>query len=343
MNMDHNSGESDFSRGRPTIYTIAEESGVSPATVSRIVNGNFRGREEVRRRVQEVIERHGYQPNPVAKRLSGKKVASRMVGIMAPFFIHPFFVEVLKGIYGVFHGEGYHIVLYDVDSKSMKKSTFALVVEEGFLDGLLLVNMRLNAQEYAAITATTPVVLAAAETDFADSVVVDNYLGIVMGLEYAYRLGHRHIAFINNEKDILESRLREQAFRDQTEKLQLPCKIDYRGVDHRSGYLGARNMIENNPETTCLMYYSDLMAFGGLDYLNENGLAKKISIIGFDGFEMTFHAQLTSVVQPMEEMGARTAQMLVARIQGGSAERQHVVLKPWLFEGQTCTPKAPCE
>jgi DNA-binding LacI/PurR family transcriptional regulator len=91
------------------------------------------------------------------------------------------------------------------------------------------------------------------------------------------------------------------------------------------------------------MYYSDLMAFGGLDYLNENQLEKKISVIGFDGFEMTFHAQLTSVVQPMEEMGARAAQMLIARIQGGSVERKHVVLKPWLFEGQSCARKAPSE
>lgn len=321
---------------RATIYTIAGESRVSPATVSRIVNNTFRGSEEVRRRVQAVIDRHGYQPSPAAKRLSGKKVASRMIGVMAPFFIHPFFVEVLRGIYGVFHREGYHIILYDVDSKAMKKSMFATIVEENLLDGLLLVNMHLNQDEYAAITATVPVVLAAAQTDFADSVIVDNYKGVVIGMQFLHELGHRHIAFINNEKNILESRLREQAYRDQAEKLHLPCKIDYRGVDRRSGYLGAKNMLENNPEITCLFYYSDLMAFGGLDYLNEKRLEKRISVMGFDGFEMTFHAQLTTIVQPMEEIGARAAKMLIAKVKGGGGRRQHDVLDPWLFKGQTC-------
>lgn len=330
-------GESDFSKLKATIYTIAKESGVSPATVSRIINNTFRGRDEVRQRVQTFIDEHRFQPSSVAKRLTGKKVASRMVGVMAPFFIHPFFVEVLKGIYSVFHEEGYHIILYDVDSKAMKKSMFATIVEERLIDGLLLVNMHLNAEEYAALSETAPVVLAAAETDFADSVIVDNYKGIEIGAQYLYELGHRHIAFINNEKRILESRVREQSFRDQMEQLRLSCKIDYRGVDRRSGYLGAKNMVENNPEITCLFYYSDLMAFGGLDYLNESRLGRRISILGFDGFEMTFHGQLTTIVQPMEEMGARAARMLIGKVKGGSADHQHVVIDPWLFKGNTCS------
>jgi LacI family transcriptional regulator len=341
MKISGENGGSDFSRAsaRPTVYTIARASGVSPATVSRIVNNSFRGAEEVRLRVQEVIDRLGYRPSPVAKRLSGKKVASRIVGVMAPFFIHPFFVEVLKGIYGVFHGEGYHIILYDVDSKAMKKGMFATIVEENFLDGLLLVNMHLNAAEHAALSRTAPVVLAAAEAEFADSVIVDNYRGIVIGVQHLLQLGHRHIALINNEKSILESRLREQAYRDQMQSLSLPCKIDYRGVDRRSGYLGAKNMLENNPELTALLYYSDLMAFGALDYVNESRLQPRISVLGFDGFENTFHAQLSTVVQPMQEMGARAARLLIERVKaGGGGARQRIVLDPWLFKGQTCQP-----
>jgi DNA-binding LacI/PurR family transcriptional regulator len=179
-------------------------------------------------------------------------------------------------------------------------------------------------------------VLAAAETEFADSMIVNNSKGIEIGMQYLFELGHRHIAFINNEKGILESRVREKAFRENMGRLQLPCKIDYRGVDRRSGYLGAKNMVENNPEITCLFFYSDLMAFGGLDYLNESRLGEKISIIGFDGFEMTFHSQLTTIVQPMEEMGAGAARLLIEKIKGSSAGRQHIVLDPWLFKGRTC-------
>ena len=207
--------ESDFSKGKTTIYTIASESGVSAATVSRIINNSFHGTDEVRLRVQALVEKHRYHPSAVAKRLSGKKVASRMVGVMAPFFIHPFFVEVLKGIYSVFHEEGYHIILYDIDSKLMKKKMFATIIEEELLDGLLLVNMHLNEEEHAALSKTAPVVLAAAETEFADSMIVNNAKGIEIGMQYLFELGHRHIAFINNEKGILESRVREKAFREK--------------------------------------------------------------------------------------------------------------------------------
>jgi LacI family transcriptional regulator len=336
MKIDKRFGESDFSKGKTTIYTIASESGVSAATVSRIINNSFHGTDEVRLRVQAVVEKHRYHPSAVAKRLSGKKVASRMVGVMAPFFIHPFFVEVLKGIYSVFHEEGYHIILYDIDSKMMKKKMFATIIEEELLDGLLLVNMHLNEEEHAALSKTAPVVLAAAETEFADSMIVNNSKGIEIGMQYLFELGHRHIAFINNEKSILESRVREKAFRETMGTFQLPCKIDYRGVDRRSGYLGTKNIVENNPEITCLLFYSDLMAFGGLDYINENHLGKKISIMGFDGFEMTFHSQLTTVVQPMEEMGAGAARLLIEKIKGSTAGRQHIVLDPWVFKGRTC-------
>jgi DNA-binding LacI/PurR family transcriptional regulator len=95
-------------------------------------------------------------------------------------------------------------------------------------------------------------------------------------------------------------------------------------------------MVENNPGLSCLVYYSDLMAFGGLDYLHEAGLRERISLIGFDGFEMTFQVGLTTVVQPMERMGEEGARILLAKISGASSERVSTLLDPWLYKGATC-------
>jgi len=323
-----------------TIYTIAKETDVSISTVSRILNNTFRGDEEVRRRVLDAIERHGYQPSQAARVLSGKKVSTHLVGLVAPFFINPFFVEVLKGIYGMLHAEGYHLILYDVDSKLLKKKMFETIAKEALLDGLLLVNVHLNRDEYDRISRSIPLVLVAAETDFADSVLVDNYKGIVLAMQYLHELGHRDVGFINYEKNILESRVREQAFRDQAQLLGFRFKIDYRSVDRRSGYLAAKNLLENNPEITCLLYYSDLLAFGGLDYIKESRRDGTVSIIGFDGFEMTFQTRLTTIVQPMEDMGSQGASLLLDRIKNGSKERRRIVLDPWLYKGETCTRAA---
>jgi LacI family transcriptional regulator len=309
---------------------------VSISTVSRILNNSFKGDEATLKRVREIVEKLNYQPSPSARRLSGKIVPSKMIGIMAPFFINPFFVEVLKGIYRIIHADQFHAILYDVDTKVIKKSTFNRILSDRILDGVLLVNMHLNEEEYKAISRAMPCVLVAAESDRADSVIVDNYNGMVQGLEYLYSLGHRRIGFINNEKNIYETRIREKAFLDQARVLGIEYKIDYRNVDRRSGYLGAKNLLENNPGITCLMYYSDLMAFGGIDYLYETNLRNRISIIGFDGFEMTFQVNLATVVQPMEKMGEEGARILLQRIAGMSTARIRRVLDPWLFKGRTC-------
>lgn len=321
---------------RPTIYTIAEMAGVSISTVSRILNDSFKGDEAILNRVREIVGKINYQPSPSARRLSGKIVPLKMIGIMAPFFINPFFIEVLKGIYKIIHDAQYHAILYDVDTKVIKKGVFSRILNDRMLDGLLLVNMHLNKEEYESLSREVPCVLIAAETEFADSVIVDNYGGIVQGLEYVYSLGHRRIGFINNEKNIFETRIREKAFLEKAKTLGLEYKIDYRNVDRRSGYLGAKNLLENNPGITCLMYYSDLMAFGGMDYLNEMKLPHRPSIIGFDGFEMTFQVNLTTVVQPMETIGEEGTKLLFQRIAGMSTERIHRVFNPWLFKGQTC-------
>jgi DNA-binding LacI/PurR family transcriptional regulator len=255
---------------------------------------------------------------------------------MAPFFIHPFFVEVLKGAYRAIHNSDHSILLYDVDTKVMKKKVIRRIVDENLIDGLLIVNMHLNRDEYNLISEKIPLVLVAAETDFADSVIVDNYKGIVTGVQYLFELGHRKVAFINNEKEILESRVREKAFRDEADRLGIRYKIDYREVDRRSGYLAAKTVFNNWPEVTCLFYYSDLMAFGGIDFVNENNLHERVSIIGFDGFEMSSHIGLTTIVQPMEKMGEIGALVLKNKIESKSSELKRIVLETWLEKGKTC-------
>ena len=319
-----------------TIYTIAREAGVSISTISRIMNGTFKGSENIRRRVQTIIDKKNYQPSPTARRLTGKMVATKMVGIMAPFFTHPFFVEVLKGIYRVIHQEGYHAILYDVDSRMLKKATVQRIVEDGLLDGVLIVNMHLNRQEYNYLTKSIPTFFIAAHVEFANCIMVDNYRGMVTAVAHVGELGHRVVGFINNEQNIYESQIRQKAFLDQAEKWGIQYKLDYRTVDRRSGYLGAKNILENNPEVTCLLYYSDLMAFGGMDYLNEHNMRDNISIIGFDGFATTLQAGLTTIVQPMEQMGEEGASCLFQIMNSKPENRIQKVLEPWLFQGTTC-------
>jgi LacI family transcriptional regulator len=319
-----------------TIYTVARANDVSIATISRILNGRFNGKHETRDRVLETIRKLNYKPRPEARRLTGKRDRTSNIGVLAPFFVHPFFVEVLKGCYQTIHGHDSNIVLYDVDTRLRKKEMFERVVSEDFLDGLLLVNMHLNRAEYERLSAKMPLVLIAAQADFADYVMVDQYKSICLGMEYLHELGHRCVAFINNENEIYEAATRERAFRDSAEALGFRYQIDYRGVDRRSGYLAARACLEHNAELTALFYYSDLMAYGGVDYVNERKLWDRVSIIGVDGFQMTFHIDMTTVVQPMERMGELGARTLLERMQSSQSAPVHVVLDPWLHKGRTC-------
>lgn len=328
--------ENDFQTKKVTIYTVAERAGVSIATVSRIANGQYNGKDEVRRTVETAMADLDYHPSHLARGLTGSKIATQMVGVVAPFFIHPFFTEVLKGIYRSLHSNGYHLVLYDVDSRHMKKKMLEQIRRERRIDGLLLVSMHLNRDEYDSLTEQVPVVLVASETDFADSVTVDNYHGASSAVRHLHNLGHRNIAFINNQTKIPETAIRERAVRDTVQVLGMQCKIDYRAVDRRSGYLATQTMLENNAEVTSVFYYSDLMAYGGLDYVNERQIRDKICLVGFDGFETTIHSRLTTIVQPMEEMGARGAELLLDRIEHPTRELRKIILETWLSKGETC-------
>jgi DNA-binding LacI/PurR family transcriptional regulator len=324
------------SKQRPTIYTIADMADVSISTVSRIINRTFAGEQDVLDRVQEAIRKVDYVPRPEARRLVGKRIESRIIGVLAPFFIHPFFVEVLKGVYKTLHEHEYSIMLHDVTTKEQKKAMFRKVREEGLADGLLLVNMHLDREEYLALRDKMQVVLVAAQADFADYVMVDQATGIAKGVQYVHSLGHRHVAFINNEKEIYETTSRESAFRETADRLGIRYLVDYRAVDRRAGYLAAKTILTNNPGITCLFYYSDLMAYGGVDYVNEHRLGVKISIIGFDGFEMSRHMDLTTIAQPMEAMGSLGAQVLLRKLREHDGRTERIVLETTLVKGKTC-------
>jgi DNA-binding LacI/PurR family transcriptional regulator len=321
---------------RATIYTIAEMANVSISTVSRIINKNFTGDDRIRKAVLSAIKKVNYFPRAEARRLTGKRLESKIIGVLAPFFIHPFFVEVLKGVYKNTHEHKHSLILYDVQTKQLKKAIFEKVLEEGLVDGILLVNMHLNEQEYKALYERTPVVLIAAEAKFADYVIIDQYEGIANGLRYVSSLGHRSVAFINNEKEIHESVVRESAFRNTAEEIGIRYIVDHRAVDRRAGYFAAKNILENYPECRCLFYYSDLQAYGGVDYINEQRLSETVSIIGFDGFETSLHMNLTTVVQPMETMGAMGAQLLFKKLKDPKSQKEQIILETSLVKGKTC-------
>ena len=139
-----------------TIYTIARMADVSISTVSRIINNDFRGEAKVKENVLKIIRSLNYKPNPHARRFAGKKVESKVIAVMAPFFIDPFFIEVLKGLYKIVHENDYNIILYDVVTGQMKKKVIARIQEENYIDGVIMVNMHLNENEYKEITKKCP-------------------------------------------------------------------------------------------------------------------------------------------------------------------------------------------
>ncbi len=215
------------------------------------------------------------------------------------------------------------------------------LLDEGLVDGLLLVNMHLNQQEHESIRERMPLVLVAAQAEFADYVMVDNHGGIVSGVEYIHTLGHRNVAFVNNEKEIYETTIRESAFRSTADTLGIRYFVDYRAVDRRAGYLAAKTLVASHPELTCLFYYSDLMAYGGVDFVNAHRLQDRVSVIGFDGFEMTYHMDLATIAQPMEEMGNTGAQVLLRMIRDNHTRRERIVPDTTLVKGKTCKAVVP--
>ena len=304
-----------------TLEEIAELTGVSRSTVSRVVNDQPNVRDQVRERVWQVIHETGYQPHAAARSLVTRR--THIIGTIIPeavtkLFTDPFFPLLLFGVTETCNAHKYHLMLSLFNGPADQEELYRRIVGGGNLDGVLVASAHLDDPLFPKLLQDgVPFVLVGRHPDERVNYIdVDNVGGARMAVEHLIRLGHTRIATITGPASMAHGEDRLVGYRQALEAHHLPVdeKLIVEGdYTEPSGSMGAQRLLPASP--TAIFAASDMMAIGALKALREAGLRvpDDIALIGFDDLRIAaaIEPALTTVHQPIERLGSMAVDLLL--------------------------------
>jgi len=331
-------------RNVATLEAVAARSGVSRATVSRVVNGSPRVSTDVRRAVESAIVELGYVPNRAARSLVTRRSDSVAVVIAEPagrLFSDPFFPRLLRGISAGLTARDLQLVLLMPSSTSETHRT-ADYLTAGHVDGALLVSLHGDDPLPARMAeAGIPMILAARPPrgSAASYVDVDNRGGARSAVEHLITTGRRVIATIAGPADMAPGVDRLAGYRDALTEagIAVDDRLIVRGdFTQEGGALAMASLLRARSDIDAVFAASDLMAAGALLALTGAGrrVPHDVAVVGFDDSAVatTTNPPLTSVRQPIEEMGQEMARLLIESIEGTGHAARRVILATELIQ-----------
>jgi LacI family transcriptional regulator len=344
MNNERNSPQK---RHRVTIKDVARASGVSYATVSRVLNGYEFVRETTRNRVMEAVERLGYVANLQARSLvSGR---SQIIGLLVPNLDNGYVGTIAQGIDRELIRTNYDVMLYTSHRHPDKESFYVSTIANGLTEGLLLVAPLVPTTYLDALREQNfPYILIdqADATENSSVVEATNWQGAYEATRYLSQLGHTRIAFIKGSRAVRSALDRFQGYKAALVDCDIPFReelVTEGDYQQQTGYEITKSLLQSvDPLPTAIFASNDLSAFSAMDAARECGLCipDDISIIGFDDIPQAsfVYPKLTTVRQPLEQMGQVAVKMLLEQIEGQSRPPQRVVLATQLVIRDSCGP-----
>src|SRR5882672_1121385 len=329
-----------------TVRAVAKLAGVSPMTVSRVVNGSTQVKEETRGRVQRAIDELDYVPNRLARGLTSSK--SGTIGLIVPDVVNPFFTMVLRGAEAAARRAGYRLLVCDSENDSRREREYIEDLVSYRVDGPLVApaSERSKAGLLPLLRRGFPFVLIDRSIiDLkCDSVQSDNVAGARRLTEHLIRIGHRRIAHLVGSDDNSTSRERLQGYREALEAASIKYSDEllfHTSVDRIGGYRAVQAMLAIKLLPTAIFAVNNMTAVGAMQALREKGLAVPgdIGLVCFDDVEhlAVLSPFLTVMDQPAETFGILASQLLVERIDGkGGATERHIVLQSELIVRESC-------
>lgn len=324
-----------------TLKDIAEKTGVSVSTVSRVLHDNtkkYKISDETQERVKNVAKEMGYRINTLARGLRLQKTYE--IGVIVPDIANPFFSAVVKSLAAELRKGGYNFIVYDTDEDiSIERSAIKSLLEKR-VDGLIIASVGQEFSHIRKVRETNiPLVMIDRCFDFLDidSVSVDNVKGSLYAVNHLIKEGHNRIAFIQGLPGTYANETRLQGYKQALDEAEI--KIDEHlivGDDFRSlnGYLETKHLLKLASPPTAIFTAGDLIALGALEACRENGvrIPNDISLVTFDDpvFTSYLSPALTAIEQPIAKMSEMAVAMLYRRMRNPNDERRKVLLEPKL-------------
>lgn len=326
-----------------TIREIAKMAGVSPATVSKIMN-NYDGiSTATREKVINVIESTGYQPTFSAKSLATKR--SNLIGLIYAGNInvdlnHPFFNEVVNSFKKTVGSLGYDILIFSNEKFNKELGDYLSRARHYHVDGCLIISgEEVESVVYEIDQSEIPCVGVDIELKGTKSsyVLTDNHKVSANVIEYLYLNSIRDIAYIGGLQGALVADVRTEGFMKTMEQFGLPIVdhwIQHGDFHERSGYEAMNRILEKKPYPKAVFAASDMMALGAMASIREHGLriGEDVRVIGCDDIEACRYSdpKLSTVKQDKDKLGKLAAYLLMDIIKG-NPEPKKVLVDPELI------------
>ncbi|GCD81017.1 LacI family transcriptional regulator [Parageobacillus thermoglucosidasius] len=311
-----------------TIRDVAKLAGVSVATVSRVLNQNGYVNEETEKRVRQAMKELNYKPSEVARALFKK--TSKTIGLIVPDITNPFFPELVRAVEDVMNIYDYTVILCNSDEKTEKEKKYIEVLKQKYVDGIILTTNQLELEEVSEWNVPM-VVLDRPLSHNYPSVIADNYGGARLATKHLYDIGCRKIAHIQGPSHVVNAMERFRGYRDEMMELglwdeRLVILGNYQLKKAKEAVIEALNKYDIDG----IFAGNDAMAVGALKAVQQLGfrVPKDIAIIGYDGIPLTEMTtpELSTISQPIYDMGAIAARILIKQIEGKPLEKLHYVL-----------------
>ncbi|HWM38063.1 MAG TPA: LacI family DNA-binding transcriptional regulator [Streptomyces sp.] len=324
--------------GRPTLEEVAIRAGVGRGTVSRVINGSPRVSDRTRAVVEAAVAELGYVPNRAARALAANRTDAIALVVPEPedrFFAEPYFSDMVRGV-GAALADTEMQLLLTLAGSDRERRRLAQYLAAHRVDGVLLVSVHADDPlpdllEQLAIPAVISGRRSAAEPLAA--VDSDNFDGARAAVAHLVARGRRTIGTITGRLDVYGAQCRLEGYRTALtlagrapdERLVEPADFTEEG-----GRGAMRALLDRCPQLDAVFAASDVMAAGARQVLREAGrrIPHDVALVGFDDSAVARHMDpaLTSVRQPIEEMGRTMARVLLQEIAGRAAERPQIVL-----------------
>ncbi|MGB9678404.1 MAG: LacI family DNA-binding transcriptional regulator [Thermoanaerobacteraceae bacterium] len=327
-----------------TIKDVANLAGVAVSTASYALNNSPRISKETKDKVLAAAKKLNYQPNGIARDLKSSK--TNTIGLILSDLSGPFYSELIKGIQDVTLANGYDLIA--VSSLGGKDSTAIKFLKEKRTDGIIILAHNIDNKLISnAARKDMPIVVLDRpfNSEYVLNIRADNEGGAYKAVNHLIELGYKEILYLSGPNNSFDNLKRFEGYKRALEEhgIQFNKQWIYQGnFTKDGGYHAAKLMLLQNDLPDAIFSANDEMAIGAIEAFNDAGVevGKQVGIVGFDDIQLAKYIRpsLTTVKQPMSEMGVLAAQQIFRALNGNFSTNQ-ILLQTELVVRESCGSK----
>lgn len=327
----------------PTIRDVARAAGVSPATVSRVVNGLIGYSAETQRRVEQAIATLNYEPDTLARGLKTKQTA--VIGVLTPVVSDAFASDIMSGVEAAARRRGYSVMLGRTGPSATFAAGYLRTLRTYRAAGVILISAAVTAEMRRVLGSGIPLIsVAIRDGQRFPSLAIDDEAAAYDGTRHLIALGHRRIGLLAGDPDsVLVNAVRKRGYLRAMSEAGLAPVLEHGNSLYDSAPPALGRLLAQDAGLTAVFALSDEMGAAVVNELQRRGrrVPDDISVLGFDNTRTSQHVHpaLSTVAQPLERMGELAVERLLTQGEpaGGPAPR---ILPHRLIERGSTAPLA---